>query len=59
MNLLSCVKKPDTGQVLGIVYRIISMGLVMKAGYSKKVSTHWRGSIDSQMTAQGTLRPLN
>ena len=43
-----------TGQVLGIVYRVISMHLVMKAGYSKKGSPHWRGNVDSQMTAQGT-----
>jgi len=27
-----------TGQVLGIVYRVISMHLVMKVGYSKKAS---------------------
>jgi len=27
-----------TGLVLGIVYRIISLHLVMKAGYSKKVA---------------------
>jgi hypothetical protein len=31
------------GQVLGIVYRVISMHLVMKAGYSKKGIPHWRG----------------
>jgi len=40
-----------TGLVLGIVYRIISMHLVMKADYSKKGSPHWRGNVDSQMTA--------
>ncbi len=45
-----------TGQVLGIVYRVISMHLVMKAGYSEKGSPHWRGNVDSQMTAQGTKR---
>ncbi|MCP4765845.1 MAG: IS91 family transposase, partial [Gammaproteobacteria bacterium] len=27
-----------TGQVLGIVYRVISMHLVKKAGYSKKTA---------------------
>jgi hypothetical protein len=42
-----------TGQVLGIVYSVISMHLVMKAGYSKKGSPHWRGNVDSQMTVQG------
>jgi len=40
-----------TGQVLGIVYRVIAMHPVMKAGYSKKGHTHWRSNVDSQMAA--------
>ena len=47
-----------TGQVLGIVNRVISMRLAKKAGYSKKGSPHWRVNVYSQMTAQGTLQPL-
>ncbi len=35
------------------------MHLVKMAGYSKKGSPHWRGNVDSQMTAQGTLQTLS
>jgi len=47
-----------TGQVQGIVYCVISMHLVMKAGYSKKGIPLWRGKVVSKMTAQGTLQTL-
>jgi hypothetical protein len=47
-----------TEQVLGIVYRVISLYLIKKEGYSKKGRPHGRGNVDLQMTAQGTFLPL-
>ena len=40
-----------TGQVLGIVYRVISMHLVKKAGCWKIGSPLWCSNVDSQVTA--------
>ncbi len=48
-----------TGQVLDIVYRVISMHLVKKAGGWKIGSPYWCGNVDLQVTALGTLLPLN
>ena len=55
LRFLLASRPAITGQVPGIVYRVISMHLVMKEGYSKKGSLHWSGNVDSQMTALGTL----
>jgi hypothetical protein len=47
-----------TDQVLGIVYRVIDMHPVMKAGYSKKDHPHWWGNDNLKMTALGVKRSV-
>ena len=51
LRLLFASRPAITGQVLGIVYRVISMHLVKKAGYSRKTARGDTASLIQQFSS--------